>query len=221
MPLTIHAISDTHNQHKKFIMPGGDVAIHAGDATGRGHSGEILPFLDWYAKQDYSHLVLIAGNHDWGFAKDSARYEQECKDRGIILLNDSGCEIEGIKVWGSPVQPWFHNWAYNKFRGDDIKKTWDLVPESTEILITHGPAYGILDYIPDQQANVGCQDLLNRILETQVKLHICGHIHCAKGILRAHDKLWANVSALDDDYKPVKGNPTKIIRSEDGQYSIE
>ena len=55
--------------------------------------------------------------------------EKECKDRHIIFLNDSGCVLENIKIWGSPVQPWFYDWAFNRTRGAEIKKHWDLIPK--------------------------------------------------------------------------------------------
>jgi hypothetical protein len=59
----------------------------------------------------------------------------------VIYLNDSGVEIDGLKFWGSPVQPYFHNWAFNRI-GDDICKHWELIPLDTDILITHGPVKG-------------------------------------------------------------------------------
>jgi hypothetical protein len=31
----------------------------------------------------------------------------------VIYLNDSGVEIDGLK-FGVPVQPYFHNWAFNR-----------------------------------------------------------------------------------------------------------
>jgi len=65
--LKIDCISDTHMRHNNLELPGGDILIHAGDATGRGSDEEITQFLDWFQKQDYKHLVLIAGNHDWGY----------------------------------------------------------------------------------------------------------------------------------------------------------
>lgn len=218
--LIIDAISDTHNKHKRVILKGGDILIHAGDVSGRGQSGEIIPFLNWFAEQDYSHLILVPGNHDFGFEKEPERYEKECKDRGIILLNDSGIEIEGVKFWGSPITPWFHNWAYNR-ELDEIEKHWDMIPTDTEVLITHGPAAGILDFIPNQNRGVGCNLLLLKILQTQVKLHVCGHIHEGRGFTYKHGKTWVNASCLDGHYMPMKDNPKRITKNEDGEYEVE
>lgn len=216
--LKIDCISDTHNKHKQLKLPGGDILIHSGDVSGRGHSGEIIPFLNWYADQDYGRLVLVPGNHDWGFEKDPGRYVQECKDRDIILLNDSGCEIEGIKVWGSPVQPWFHSWAFNRQRGADIQRHWDMIPTDTEILVTHGPPYMILDDTlrGGPGAHVGCQDLYSQILKTpSIKLHVFGHIHEGAGHLIFGGKTYVNASSLDGNYQPLSPGYVSVTKQED------
>lgn len=202
-------------------MPGGDLLIHAGDVSMMGTREEVFPFLDWFAKQNYAHLILIPGNHDWLFEKQPALMAHECRDRGIILLNDSGVTIEGISIWGSPVQPWFQNWAFNRERGQEIRRHWDLIPLNTEMLITHGPAYGILDFVPQYgvDKHCGCQDLLDRIQETQIKLHICGHIHYSKGFSEQLGRLWVNASTVDEAYKPTNKNPMKIIRVS-GHYKM-
>lgn len=210
-------------------MPGGDVLIHAGDVSGRGQSGEILPFLDWFADQDYSHLILIAGNHDWGFAKEMGRYEQECKDRGITYLNDSGTDIYGIKVWGSPVQPWFCNWAFNKERGPDIMRHWDMIPDDVEVLITHGPPYMIGDGVLRIGRNaeydlehVGCADLAERIKSLKdLKLHVSGHVHEGRGIIEKEGVTYVNASALNEHYQPVNGVPIRLVRQASGLYIPE
>jgi len=219
MTLKIDCISDTHNKHKAIKLLGGDILIHAGDVSGRGHSGEILPFLDWYADQDYSSLILVAGNHDWGFEKEPDRYAKECKDRGIILLNDSGVEVDGIKIFGSPIQPWFFSWAFNRQRGPEIKRHWDLIPEDTEILITHGPVHGILDYVPRGE-NVGCKDLLDRVLQTKVKLHVCGHIHYSRGHKYIDGRTFVNAASLDEQYQVVTNPITNVTRDDAGDYIV-
>jgi Icc-related predicted phosphoesterase len=214
--LIIDLLSDTHNQHEKFTCDGGDILLHAGDASLRGSEVEILTFLDWFAKQDYSYLIFVPGNHDWFAERMPVRMAEECQKRNIILLNDSGVEIEGIKVWGSAIQPWFHNWAFNRLRGDDIKHHWDMIPEDTEILITHGPPAGILDTVAFVNGNpkegAGCKDLLDKILKTQVKLHIFGHIHEARGIHYVGPSTFVNASCLDRMYYPASKRPIRTTR---------
>lgn len=220
MDLKITAMSDTHNHHHAFKLDGGDILIHSGDATGRGSAHEAEQFLDWFKDQDYSHLIFVPGNHDFIFENASEKMKEECDKRGIILLNDSGVTIEGIKIWGSPVQPWFYDWAFNRARGAEIKEHWDLIPEDTEILVTHGPAYGILDQCPN--GSVGCQDLLDRILALDaIKLHICGHIHESRGFTKTNGKLFVNASNLDGNYKIQTRHSVSILKdAASGVYDL-
>lgn len=215
--LIVDLLSDTHNQHEKFKCDGGDVLIHSGDVSLRGTNQEIIAFLDWFEMQDYGHLILVPGNHDWAFEKDPKEMYAACKQRGISLLNDSGVIIdEGIKVWGSPVQPWFHSWAFNRYRGDEIKKHWNMIPDDTEILVTHGPPAGILDYTTyadgTAKERVGCHDLADKIAKTQVKLHVFGHIHEARGVVYDKEVTYVNASSLDRMYYPASRKPIRAIR---------
>lgn len=222
--LIIDAISDTHNRHKHFTLKGGDILIHSGDATGSGKLSETIAFLDWLGDQDYSHIIFVPGNHDWIFEQNPTLMAEECKSRGIILLNDSGVEIEGIKIWGSPIQPWFYDWAFNRQRGDEISKHWDLIPLDTEILVTHGPPYQILDYVPERHGGmreVGCYDLRRIIEKSKIKLHVFGHIHYAAGYKYLDGRTYVNAAALDEQYCPTPRNPKRITKDIAGEYFVE
>lgn len=229
--LKIDCISDTHTKHKKIKLPGGDILIHSGDFSSHGAMSETVEFLDWFADQDYSHLVLIAGNHDFIAEKDPEWMAEQCKKRNITYLNDSGCEIEGIKIWGSPVQPWFHNWAFNRARTEKevtsrhgwIKKHWDMIPEDTEILITHGPPHMIRD---DANArgysnHVGCEELYKRIIQTKVKLHVFGHIHEGAGYKYLEGRTYVNASSLDGMYMFEGPGYVHVIKDIAGDYFVE
>lgn len=201
--LKIDCISDTHSQHKKIKLPGGDILIHSGDCCSQGELEDALEFLEWFKEQHYSHRILVAGNHDRIFELIPELMEEECKKRNIILLNDSGCEIEGIKVWGSPVQPWFLDWAFNRQRGPDIQRHWNLIPKDTEILITHGPPYRILDEVMKNDGSsehVGCKDLYKTIIQTRVKLHVFGHIH-EGGYTYVDGCTYINASSVNEEYQ--------------------
>lgn len=223
MGLKIVTISDTHNKHKQILVPYGDIIIHAGDISGRGHAKEVLAFLKWYGSLSHKHKILVAGNHDFGFEnKDRAILEKACKDSGIIYLNDSGCHIEEINIWGSPVQPEFCNWAFNRSRTKEessnfgrgyyheyIGTHWDMIPAGTDILVTHGPAYGILDQVrmlgsPNMGAHVGCELLADKILEIKPKLHVSGHIHEGRGVFvdKRNTITYVNTSSLTERYEP-------------------
>lgn len=207
--MKIVCISDTHNQHSFInndILKNEDGAIdtiiHAGDISLRGTRNEISPFLNWYNKLPFKNKILIAGNHDFFFEtgdKDVLK-QMLSYHKGITYLNDSGVEIDGIKFWGSPVQPWFYNWAFNRVE-EAIKPHWDMIPSDTNVLITHGPIKGYLDRTI-RGDSTGCPHLRDRILDlTNLKLHVCGHIHEGYGKYDAFGCQLVNASVLDHNYK--------------------
>jgi len=85
-------------------------------------------------------------------------------------------EIEGVRFWGSPWQPWFFDWAFNLERGEEIRAKWELIPDDTEVLITHGPPQGHGD-MTSRGEGAGCADLLARIRQVKPRYHLFGHIH--------------------------------------------
>lgn len=192
-------ISDTHGRHDEVLLPHGDILIHLGDVSPRGKVYEIENFLDWFTEQPHTYKIFIAGNHDFYFeASNTDTIKSKIPDN-LIYLNDSGCEIEGIKIWGSPIQPEFFDWAFNRKRGSEIKKHWDLIPNDTDILLTHGPPHGILDKTM-QGDLVGCEDLLKKVKLVKPKIHAFGHIHEAYGVFRDDNTKFINASLLNHDY---------------------
>lgn len=197
--MKITAISDTHGQHEKLKLPQADILIHAGDVSKRGTEAQIKEFINWFSAQPHQHKIFIAGNHDFFFEQADETQLNEVIPSNIIYLNDSGIDINGIKIWGSPVQPWFHNWAFNRRRGEEIRKHWDLIPTQTDILITHGPVCGILDRTVYGQ-EVGCADLLEAVERIKPRVHICGHIHEAYGEKVVAQTRFINACVVNEDY---------------------
>lgn len=203
MKLTLTFFSDTHNSHRKIKFSNGDFLICCGDLTTRGELSQVEDFSKFISNLDFKNKIVIAGNHDFCFEdkrKDEA--EQILKNNGITYLNDSGVEIAGIKFWGSPIQPWFHNWAFNRKRGIEIKKHWDLIPSDTDVLITHGPPNGILDLCASGD-RVGCEDLLQTITKIKPKIHAFGHIHEGYGVTQIDSTLFVNACNLNERYMPA------------------
>lgn len=207
--MKIVCISDTHSKHYSLLEKDlitddleNTILIHAGDISTRGYRSQTIDFLNWFSKLPHKHKIFIAGNHDFDF-EDNADTINEIIPEGVIYLNDSLVEIEGIKIWGSPITPYFYNWAFNRFRGDNIKTYWDKIPNDIDILITHGPPYMILDKVVYDQRNVGCVDLLNRVQEVKPKYHIFGHIHEGSGILKVDEVTFINASVLNEDYRLI------------------
>lgn len=194
-------ISDTHGYHKDLVLPEGDFLIHAGDLTGKGEAWQVKQFMEWFATQPHPHKVFVAGNHDF-LAEKAPEAFADLIPEGLHYLNDSGIELEGIRIWGSPIQPWFHNWAFNRQRGEESAKHWDLIPNETDLLITHGPPMGILDKTA-MGPRVGCEELMKRVKEIQPKIHTFGHIHEAYGQLIQEGTHFINASVLNLQYKLV------------------
>ena len=185
--MKLHIISDTHTKHRELNLPGGDALIHAGDIMGSGYDlAEITDFLSWFDKQDYEHKIFIAGNHDRIFEDKPELMERILMEQypDIIYLQDSSVTIDGINFYGSPWTPAFCGWA---FQIHNDTETYKYIPEDTDVLITHGPAYGILDQyvMPNGKLSehLGSKGLHKWIDDNNPKLHICGHIHNGQGVL--------------------------------------
>jgi len=185
----------------------------------RGGKSELLNFLDWFKGQPATHKIMISGNHDFFCQMHSLEVIKETEARGIVYLQDNGCELDGIKFYGSPWQPWFHNWAWNFSRNPDkyksqAEKIWNLIPADTQVLITHGPPYGIQDRVDrptrGENPNVGCKYLLDRIQVVKPLVHISGHIHESYGEQLINGTVFWNASCQDVSYSGAR-NPPRVI----------
>lgn len=203
--MKVVCISDTHTDHRQMFheIPSGDVLLHAGDIMSYGwEEEEITDFLDWFEALPHQHKIFIAGNHDRYFEKYPEDIEEMMKDYpSITYLKDSYTIVEGYKIYGSPYQPWFYDWAFNVERGEEIAKVWAKIPDDVDILITHGPVHGVLDKVLRGEL-VGCEDLLNRVKEINPKLHLCGHIHEAYGKREIDGTVFVNASICTLSYIP-------------------
>lgn len=209
--MKITLISDTHNKHKQIShhLPGGDVLIHAGDLTSMGYEHEIREFCSWFNKIDnYDHKIFIAGNHDWGFQDNVDKIMEIVNSyKTITYLQDDWVKIDDVKIYGSPWQPRFFNWAFNADPGEDIQQHWNKIPEDTDILITHGPAYGYVDRVIGRPEHLGCSDLRVKVEDIKPKMHVCGHIHTGYGYICNEHTHFFNAAVLNESYnftqKPI------------------
>lgn len=199
--MQIVCISDTHGQHHALKLPPGDMLIHAGDLSTRGKSDELRDFLHWFASQPYQHKIFIGGNHDFLLERES-KFFRTMVPRGCTYLNDEPVEIKGIRIWGSPITPFFHDWAFNRRRGDKIRRHWALIPDHVDLLVTHGPPLGILDQTTYGD-HVGCADLLERLAAVRPKVHLFGHIHEGYGKTEQDGTVFINASCVDTGYRLV------------------
>jgi Icc-related predicted phosphoesterase len=212
--MKIVLISDTHNKHQEVPKIDCDILCHAGDVTMSGTIHEIQKFGEWLKDYPAEFKVVIAGNHDFGFERNRSAAENALGDgnNGVIYLQDSAVMLNGKKFYGSPWQPWFYDWAFNAWRGPEIKKYWDKIPDDTDVLITHGPAFGMCDKVSGgspgllEIGHAGCKDLLNRIREVNPLVHVSGHLHQGRG--EATSALhglttFYNATIVDEKYRVV------------------
>jgi 3',5'-cyclic AMP phosphodiesterase CpdA len=211
-------LSDTHCQ--QIPVPDGDVLIHCGDHTYKGTVPESDPALQWLVDQPHKHKIIIAGNHECGWEDDLSRNsyrapsEVHTKPRHLdkfpelIYLHNTGIKIGGIKFWGSPYQPHFYNWAFQKSRGEELKRHWSAIPDDTDVLITHGPPYGFGDTNPRDE-RFGDEDLLKRVLEVKPTIHCYGHAHNGYGERFFEGIHFINAAILNEGYQ-VANKPVEV-----------
>jgi Icc-related predicted phosphoesterase len=224
--MIITVISDTHTQHlyltrDKTALPGGELLIHAGDIMNSGNnSKDVTEFCKWFDGLDqYNNKIFIAGNHDRMFeTRPEAAMEIVNSYKSIDYLQDTQLTLyydgpngefpqDNIRIYGSPWQPEFYNWAFNLPKGGkELQEKWAAIPLSTDILITHGPAQGHLDASgpPYNEPNLGC-GLLRHHFDTvfRPKIHVCGHIHGGYGYKFDGQTHFFNASVLNEQYEYV------------------
>ncbi len=204
VPMKLVLMSDTHGYHNSISrVPDGDILLHSGDFTTYGAMDEVRKFDDWLGTLPHQHKVVIAGNHD-GWLEKADATGKKAVFSNAIYLEDSEVTIEGIRIYGAPWTPLFFDWHFMLERGADIQRKWDLIPSGIDILVTHGPPHGRLDYSKYSKQHVGCEELLKVVERVQPKLHVFGHIHGTYGLAQGEHTLFANASTCNEGYKPVQ-----------------
>lgn len=201
--MRVVCLSDTHLRHRSSMIdvPKCDLLIHSGDALIGGDEGELQEFLGWFSELPARHKVYVAGNHDVLFEKDPARARALIPD-GVTYLQDSGVEIGGLKIWGSPWQPEFQGWAFNLPRGQALREKWAKMPAGLDILVTHTPPSWILDENAYGDP-VGCEELRRAIDKRPPRLHVFGHIHGGYGVREVGATLHVNAAICDEAYRAI------------------
>ena len=197
-------ISDTHGDHEGIELPEGDVLIHAGDLSAHGRLAETHAFMKWLGLQSFEHILCIAGNHDEFMEQQPLMALQFAQDHGVRLLNDSGCTIDGVNFWGSPITPRYLDWAFMRDPGKPIEAHWQLIPMNTDVLVTHGPPYGIMDQVRRPDGNLvrtGCPSLLSAVRKVSPAVHLFGHIHEGYGCATHDGTTYFNVSTMNEYYR--------------------
>ncbi len=208
--MKITFISDTHTKHHQITsqLPGGDLLVHAGDFSSRGYEHEVDSFFDWFNGLDnYTNKIVIAGNHDFMFEDDPMLAKDIISHYPNVTYLQDDLEVIGevyqdsVKVWGSPWQPEFNNWAFNLPRNSEVlNEKWNQILHNMDIVVTHGPAWGHLDTVVGQSINLGCELLAERLKVVKPKIHVCGHIHSGYGYKFHEGTHYFNAAVLGEDY---------------------
>lgn len=190
-------LSDTHNCHHRLRdLPEADVVVHSGDFCMVGTEKEAIDFLNWFCDLPYKHKIFICGNHD------DCLYEANINGLpdNVHYLCNSGIEIDGVKFYGVPM-----------FMGDCItdrqSRNYAKIPDDTDVLITHSPAYGILDF--DDGINYGSDEILKKLSDHHLKAHIFGHIHAQHGVMMQSGVTFSNGTIMTAD--DTKLNDLNVI----------
>jgi len=201
----------THTYHGLLDIPENiDIVIHSGDATNPRdpykNEVEMRTFIDWYSLLPIRHKIYVAGNHDTSIERNFI-IKDDFEKAGIIYLENDWIEIEGFKIWGSPITPTFGDWAFMKAR-HNTHEVWKYIPDDTDIVIIHGPPRGVFDLSYNREGVLefcGDTSLKKRILDVKPKLCLFGHIHNCDDIINAgtmklsiRDTIYSNGSVVTD-----------------------
>lgn len=197
--MKIVCISDTHNHHQILdgIIPAGDILIHGGDIAIHGSVAEIQEFINWFSQLPHRYKIFVGGNHDGALEHSKHLISIPTS---VIYLENQLIEIEGLKIWGSPVSPPYRSFG---FMWDDLKRQalYANMPDC-DILINHSPALDSLDKIIEER-HVGCEFLKKAIERVKPRLVISGHIHEGYGKLQQNGIIYVNASIMTRHYKPL------------------
>mmetsp|Transcript_18209 Transcript_18209/g.35718 ORF Transcript_18209/g.35718 Transcript_18209/m.35718 type:complete len:304 (-) Transcript_18209:84-995(-) len=213
--------SDTHGLHDQIPAahrPSADILLHAGDFTNTGELDQVKSFDSWLQHYPARHKVVIAGNHDITFEPDYYHFHwqrfhrkpYDCEEvRRVLLesgnciyLQDSATEIFDFKIYGSPWQPEFCDWAFNLRQGEPLRAQWERIPADVDVLLTHGPPYGVGD-LCSHGGRAGCRELLQAIHARAVPVHLSGHIHEGYGVVSDGTTMFVNACTCTEQYRPI------------------
>jgi Icc-related predicted phosphoesterase len=224
--MIIDCLADCHGFYPQ--LEGGDLLIVAGDLTARDLGLEHHKFVEWLSTQPYKRKVFCAGNHDnywkirslwWNdltieYLCDSGtefKYEEKDPiDKGAVVLDTIWTSAKKLKIWGSPWTPWFKgiNPLCTAFTGteEELEAKFALIPDDTDILVTHGPPHGC--YLDENREGkmLGSVALRDRCFKLKLKLHVFGHIH--EGYGRHSENV--NCSHVNEHYQQVN-KPVRIV----------
>ena len=197
-------IGDTHGKHEELGVLEGDVLIHCGDFCDgfRKDPRDVENIDAWFAKQQVELILCVGGNHDFG-AEERIENGEPIFEHAVWLM-DEAHEHRGVKFFGSPWVPHLQGWAFY-LSEVELREKWSLIPDDTDVLITHTPPGGILDQPRSRQINCGCEHLLRRVRKVRPRFHLFGHNHASAGLEKDGPTTFVNASVVDSKLEVVRG----------------
>lgn len=228
--MKIVAVSDMHGVGGCLDTYGADILVMAGDIAplrGLNHwdkADQLVwfrrDFLGFVESHPETEFVFIAGNHDfWG---ERLMPTDKTMPKNAHYLKDSGCEVKGVKFWGTPWVPYigsFRRWAFESST-QMMDRQFGLIPEGIDVLVTHTPPViegAGVDKVNEYDRvlmfgarHLGSLELTRAILEKKPKVSLFGHIHTGThGETVLGETRCCNVSLLDEGYT-MKYDPTIV-----------
>ena len=206
----ICVISDTHSFHRQLDGISCDLMLVAGDFSLRRTEVELIDFLQWIRENHSGDVALISGNHDRYYWKNRERFFELMTEFDITYLENSITQLQGLKIWGSPITPPSLTGLNRRFEmAEDMRNSyWITIPENIDIVMTHCPPLHILDYSEDRF--LGCASLREQILKVKPRYHVFGHIHSAYGIMELDGITFINAALSGDVTEGIVNIPFYI-----------
>jgi hypothetical protein len=212
-------LSDTHFRHQDIQIPEGDLLVHAGDFTHLGTEQEVIRFGRWLRGLPHPIKIVVSGEHD-RFCYENPEKTRTHLGPEVIYLQDQGCEVYGLKIWGSPWHPSAGVRPFGLPRlGEQLRNVWRQIPPETDVLVTHIPSYGLLDsknpprllngVVVQRIPTPGCELLGRAMSGTRIMVHVFGHIHEGHGDFIHRGRLLLNASLCGEAYRLTHG-PTVV-----------
>jgi Icc-related predicted phosphoesterase len=201
----LEVVRPKHAPPVELILPECDLALFCGDACNQGTWNEWRRFCAWYGRQKAQVRLAIGGNHDDPLAHAKRHWAvHEAQENAITYLQDSAVEVLGLQVYGSPWTPYFGGTEvfHHPAGSEALRAIWSRIPASTDILLTHGPALGVLDS-GEAEGHLGDELLLEALDRVQPRLHACGHVHAGRGQTQHGPTTVVNACLVDSDYNLV------------------
>lgn len=221
MKKKIYCISDTHGNYENLNPDGYDIVIIAGDFSKMYGFGKIdvywqrkwieNEFMKWTDSYPKTQFVIIPGNHDLCLDKDITKMFKDMDwnirwHDNVHFLCNSGCEIDGLKFYGSPNVPIINfRWAFES-NHNQLNKEFNKIPYDVDFLITHSPPRipgAAVDYsLQTDRGPFGSSELTEQIIKKHPRYVICGHIHSGNHErVEFEGSVIYNVSRLDEAYE--------------------